>query len=153
METRDIKDQFHLMRLSPEAVQEEWEAIWQAIEEALPPIAGNGVEERKAIILQNLLSGLLECLVLYVEDKPVLVLTIAVTTELFSGTKDLLLYSLFGYEPLVQSGWFLLYRELIGYAKVKGCSRVIAYSNRDNVIQLAKFLGGDISNHFIIFNL
>jgi hypothetical protein len=141
-----------LTKLLPDQVSEFWEIIRYAIEQSLPPIAGEHPDKMKKILM-SLLSGKSQCWINSDVGEDRRVLEAVVVTKIFyddaSDTKSLLIYCLYGYENIKQSSFTSALKTLVKYAKSESCERVIAYTNEPGVVKLVNRLGGDTSYNFI----
>lgn len=136
-----------LLRLEPDQVNRYWSVIERAILEALPPVA---VEDEGLLpnILKNLLSGNMQC---WVVTKKKTIYAMLVTTPQFEigGTKNLLVYTLYGFDNLDMETWKEGFNSLKKYAKSIGCKSIVAYSNVERIIQVCRLLGGETEYTFI----
>ena len=143
-------------KLLPEQISAFWDIIKYAIEESLPPIVGEH-PDRMNRILSAALRGTLEVWAEYVKDGDnVKFEGIALTQILYdepSGTKNLLVYCLYGYNPIDPGSWARTLIVIAKYAKEKGCNQIVAYTSVPHLINLAKGLGGNTDYTFISFNV
>ena len=149
MEISDTKEAFQLVQLTPEQVNEDWTAISEGIDLALPPIADEKAPDRMDKILSALMDGRMKCWILSVGEEPYVLMTLTITQDNMTGTKNLCLYSLYGYRPISYKIWHLLLKEGQTFARKAGCNKIIAYSSLPRVLDLVKILGGDSSYHLI----
>ncbi len=145
-----------LTRLTPEQVSNFWDVIKYAIEESLPPITGNH-EDRMNRILASIMSGNTQCWASYVKDgeggKFEGIVTTEIVTDVPSGTKSLLIYTLYGYSLVEKESWKIGFDALRKFALSRNCSAIIGYSKVDHLIKIADRLGADTSYTFISFPL
>lgn len=111
-------------------------------------------EESLISVYESILSGVSQVWVLSKKDKEgkntVYALCITCfTKENATETKNLLIYSLTGYKFVTQDLWVEGLRALEAFAKKKGCSKIIAYTRVDRVVEIAKTLGADVDTRFI----
>ncbi|MBU2249633.1 MAG: hypothetical protein KKD77_22995 [Gammaproteobacteria bacterium] len=139
-----------LTKLLPDQISTFWPIIKYAVEESLPPIAGEHPDKMNRI-LSAMLSGLLEVWVSY--KKPSNKFEAVVVTQFLyddaSNTKNLLLYCLYGYEQIDPSSWDEGWIVLSKYAKTKKCHSIMAYSANPYLVELAKTFGGNTDYTFI----
>ena len=139
-----------LTKLIPDQVAAFWPIIKYAVEESVPPIVGEQ-PDRMNRILSSMLSGKLEVWASYTRPENKFE-AIMVTQFLFdegSGTKNLLLYSVYGYTAITEKSWTEGFHYLAEYAKANNCSALIAYSANQDIVNLAKQYGGDASYTFL----
>ena len=145
-----------LTRLLPDQIAKMWDIIKYAIEQSVPPIAGEHPDKMNRI-LSAALSGKIDVWASYHKDvEKVKFEGLAVTQFVFddaSGVKHMLLYSMYGYTGPTTDTWLGGLRTLAKFAKSRGCSNVIAYTKEHGVIALAKRLGADTDFTLIKFNL
>ena len=129
-----------LLRLLPEQVSRQWEQLWPSIEFTLPEPVPQQAGTR---ILQAILAGIMTCWVVVDEgDMNAVIVTSFVTDP--AGTRSLLIYSLYGYDMVKTELWKSSLHGLRRWAESKGCTEIIAYTDKDNVavLRLAKAMGG-----------
>lgn len=145
-----------LTKLLPEQIAAFWDIIKYAIEESLPPIAGEHPDRLNRILTSLLCSGT-ECWVSYnrQESNPKFE-GVALTKILYddaTDTKSLLIYCIYGYDPIHKNSWLEALRAITKYAKSKKCSQIVAYTEYPYIIKLAKLHGGDTRFTFLSFNV
>ena len=135
-----------LTRLLPDQIADVWDIIKYAIEQSLPPIAGEHPDKMNRI-LSSLLSGKTQCWVSYVRsEKETKFEGVVLTQMLFdepSYTKNLLMYCLYGYDDVENRSWFKGIEVLAKYAKAQKCNQILAYTDIPYMIEKAKELGGE----------
>lgn len=141
-----------LVRMIPEQISRHWEVISYAIENSLPPTAGRS-KDRMNRILTALLSGSKQCWVSSRYENGVGIMEAILTTQILKdfdeGTRNLLIYSLYGYEQISKESWISGFDALSKWARVNNCDKIIAYSNVRSVIEVVNSFGGDTSFSFI----
>jgi len=141
-----------LTKLLPEQVSKYWDIIRYAIEQSLPPVAGEGPDKMKKILM-SLLSSKSQCWISSdINEESRILEAVLVTRILYddvSDTKNLLIYCLYGYEHIKQSSYSSGVSTLVKYAESKGCDRIIAYTNFPRVIEMIEKLGGSTTYTFI----
>ena len=144
--------QVQLIYLSPEQIAENWEEVKVAIEAALPPMTYANVD-----VLSNILKGILrkdvQCWGIYVKGDLKALATTTITVDLLSGVKNLLIYSIYGYEAIGIQTWLISLEQLRKYARSKGCHRLVAYTKEEKIVRLIEMLKGDISWKFVILEV
>jgi len=140
-------------KLTSEQIAKFWPVIKYAVEESVPPIVG-GHPDRMNRMLSAALSGVLEVWVSYQRPDNKFE-AIYITQFLYddaSNTKNLLLYSLYGYAPIDRQSWIDGGKTMIKYAKENGCNAIIAYTKNDDAVKTAKMFGADLAT-FISVNV
>ena len=142
-----------LVRLTPDQVSDFWAVLEGYIEGALPPVVGDN-QDRMKNILVSVLSGTMDCWASFSRDKStgISVNGVVVTTiihEENSGTKDLMIYAVYGIESMLRGTWEEGYAALAKWAKVNGCSRITGYTNVDSIIRTVRRFGGTADQTFI----
>lgn len=142
------------IKLLPDQVASFWDVIKHAIEESLPPIVGDGTD-RMNNILSAALCDKLDVWISFTIEGNVKkingVMTTRISTDDISGSKSLLMYSLYSYSDsnVDQSYYEEGLKLLAKYANGRGCSRIIAYTDLPYLIDVAKNLGSDTSYTFV----
>ena len=141
-----------LTKLLPNQISEFWDIIKYAIEQSLPPIAGEGPDKMNNI-LTSLISGMAECWASYtINGDQRRFEGIVITKILYddvSDTKNLLIYCLYGYENVDRSSWTSGFKSLVKYASSRNCHRIIAYTDVPGLVETAKRLGGEARYTFV----
>lgn len=134
-----------LLKVLPEQVSKEWEAIWPAIQSTLPyEVPPAGVTKA----LEAFMSELLQCWFVVEGDE----ICAICTTTIFSdpcGRRSLLIYSLFGYKPMQTEKWRDAMGDLKKWASAKKCEDIIAYTQNPAIIRLVNQMGGDTSTAMV----
>jgi len=141
-----------LTKLLPDQISSFWDVIRYAIENSLPPIAGESPDKMKKILM-SLLSGKMQCWASYeISEKRRILEGIVVTRISYddaSDTRNLLIYCLYSYERVGYSNWTSGLKTLVKFAESRNCERIIAYTSEPGVIELVKKLKGDVSYTFV----
>ena len=137
-----------LVRLLESQISSHWEEIKYGIEAALPPVV-NGSEDRMNNILESLLIGQLVCWVSMNDKTMDGILTTEVLYDAASKTKSLLIYSVYAFTHTVPDTWISGVETLRKYALGEGCSRIVGYSNVEQVLNIVEKFGGDTSYRFL----
>jgi hypothetical protein len=145
-----------LTKLIPEQISKLWPIIKYAIEQSVPPMAGDHPEKMNRI-LSSALCGKIDIWASYAKKDNVNKFEGIVVTEVLyddaSGIKNLLIYSVFGYEKTSKSTWITGLATLAKYGKSLKCNNIVAYSSEKDIIDLVKRLGGDTSFTFLSFGI
>lgn len=145
-----------LVRLLPDQIARFWDIIKYAVEESLPPVVSKDIDNMQNV-LTGCLDGSLEVWASYSKKDNVTKLEGIILTQFIfdraTKTKNLLIYCLYGYNQFSKDSWTSGIESLKKYAKAKGCSQIVAYSDVPLIINLAKQLGADTKYTFISFDL
>jgi hypothetical protein len=130
-------------------VNEQWEIVKEAIAASLPPTAPYTNEETISNLLTSILRGSLECWALYNGQDAVAIATFQVVLDGPTGIKSLMIYSLYSYISISYELWNVLLQRIKRHAREQGCSRIIAYTDVNRIIELVRILGGNTDFRFI----
>jgi hypothetical protein len=133
---------------------EYWPYIKECIVLALPPYVKSDPENILRI-QEKLLVGTLECWGLLDPESGQLygVMTTQIVVDDITGTKNLLIFSLTLTEEHEFDIWNDGYEAMMKYAKFKQCTSIMAYTNRNDMKEIAMKLGGDVEWSLINFPL
>jgi hypothetical protein len=141
-----------LTKLMPDQISNFWDIIKYAIEESLPPIAGESPDKMNKI-LAALLIGKAQCWAIYDKtEKENRFEGIMITKVLYddiSDTKNLLIYCLYGYEKISKKNWFIGIKSLVKFATGQGCSQIIGYSDAPLILKMVERLKGETKYTFV----
>jgi hypothetical protein len=140
-------------KLTAEQIAKFWPVIKYAIEESVPPIAGEHPDKLNRI-LSSMLSGVLEVWVSYKksDNKFEAIFTTQFLYDDASNTKNLLIYSMYGYNPISRKSWKDGGLAMIKYAKETKCNAIVAYTQSNEIIEAAKIFDADMFT-FISINV
>lgn len=145
-----------LTKLLPEQVSRFWDTIRYAVEQSLPPIAGEH-PDKMSRVLAAALADKAHVWASYQRGEDALKFEgLAITRILYddvSDTKNLLIYCMYGYGKVDSKSWKEGFKTLAKYAKGKNCLQIIAYTNLPGVIKLATRLGADTKYTFLSFDV
>jgi hypothetical protein len=134
-----------LLQLLPEQVANYWDIVKFAVEESFPPTVKTRPDMNK--ILESLLGGSMIAWV-SIDDNSKKILGIVTTTiseDICTGTKNLVIYSVYALaEKVGRKNWADGYEAIMKYAKSLGCTHVVGYTKVNAIKQVAKFFGADI---------
>jgi hypothetical protein len=124
-----------------------WDILKPSIAESLPPaMAVNDSVFNN--ILQELVEGRMQSWAYYENDKIVATVTTKPIGDTASGTKNLLIYSVKGFERLQEDQWTIALTTLKNFAASRDCSYVVGYTRleyiKDKVVN-------DLSGEFEYF--
>ena len=138
-----------LVKLLPEQVPKHWEIISRSVVEAYPPFV-KLTEDTLNNNLKSLLIGTLECWIICTDEgKPIGILLTAFNDDFCSGTKSLILYTLWTIGGTTKKIWLDGWNTMKKYAKGRGCDLVISYSNSPPIIKMAELTGGEAKMTFL----
>lgn len=83
-------------------------------------------------------------------DKIFVLGTTALTNEIGTGNRNLLIYTVNSYVPPTREMWAEAVAALKVFARSRGCGRIVAYSNVRSIIDLVSRLGGNNSYHYLV---
>jgi len=143
-----------ITKLLPDQIAKFWPIIKYAVEESLPPTTGDHPDKMNRV-LSSMLSGSTKVWVSYKhpDNKFEAVIVTKFIYDDDSGTKNLLIYCLYGYEPISQDSWTEGAIALFKYAKANRCSMIVAYTANPLVVEIAKKYGADTSYTIITIDL
>lgn len=145
-----------LTHLLPDQIAKFWDIIKYAIEESLPPTVGEHPDKMNRI-LSSLLSGKTQCWASYQRNEEGAKFEGIVLTQVLyddaSNTKNLLIYCLYGYNPVEEYSWINGIKSLAKYARGQGCGQVIAYTDVPYMIEMTKKLGGEAKYTLCAFDV
>ena len=132
-----------------------WDIIKYGIERSLPPDANNS-EKSMEYILAAALSGKVDIWASYSKKDNRIILNGIIVTKLayddISDTRNLLIYSIYGYTEIPKSAWKEAVVGIAAYAKRLDCINIVAYSDNPFIIQVSKTLNAEICSH-LSFNV
>ncbi len=145
-----------LTKLLPDQVSAFWDIIKFSIEESLPPIVGENSDKMNRI-LTSILSGKTQCWASYRRDgeNPIFE-GICLTRIIYddaSDTRNLLIYTVYGYEKTVEESWMNAFLSVSKYAVAQKCSQVIGYTSVPYLVEKAKMYGANTDFTFVAFNI
>lgn len=141
--------------LMPEQISNRWDAIRYAIERAVPPTVITSPEVMNNLLM-SLLDGAAQCWISCKnqEDQSVdAILVTTVTEDFLSGTRTLMLYSLFGINPLDDVAYLEGFETLKKYARINRCIKLTVYTNVSRVVEMASKFGWDVEWMFLSYTL
>lgn len=142
-------------KLTLEQVSQFWDIVKYGLERSLPPDVV-GYDKTMSWVLAAALSGKVDVWASYTKHQGKITLNGIVVTKLVyddtSDTKNLLIYSLYGYSQIPKESWKEALVCIAEYANSLGCLSVLAYSTNPQVIKMAEALGADI-NSYLSFNV
>ena len=141
-----------LIRLTVEQISSFWDIIRYAVEQALPPVAGEGPDKMNNV-LESLLEGSSDCWTSYErEDNEIKINAVLITKVLIdsvTNTRSLLIYSLYGYNEIDNGSWTEGYKALIKWAIKCKCVRIVGYTDEEKIIRVVEHMGGEAKFRFI----
>jgi len=137
-----------LIQLTPNQIAQAWPGMKEPIRKALIPQM-EVTDEAMNMILRNLEQGTSQAWLLtdVVEDKTI-VYAVGITCfsrEAITNTKNLLIYSLYGFQFIPDSLWKSGLHTLLEFARREGCFKLIAFTLVDRVVDVARGLGAEVN--------
>lgn len=131
-----------LTKLTPDQVAEYWDDLKEAIGNALPPVAG-GNEEVLNYVLARLLAEHMQCWVSRRDGKIYGIGTTTVFEDPCSGSKDLLLYTVYAMPGADKELWVEAYETVKKWAVAQGCSRFVGYTTNPEMVKVLEKFGAE----------
>jgi len=137
-----------LLRMLPDGVKDRWDEIRPAIYESLPVHTG----ERNSLMNDILISILTEQMTVWVSyqivDGNYIVDALVTTTFSYNidKTKNIVIYSLYGYGHMPDNSWVEGFDAISKWGKVHNCENIICYTDNDAVINKVKIFNAFITN-------
>jgi len=130
----------------PEQVTSGWDVIAPMLAQSLPPTIGNN-----PVIMANILTAVLTETAdvwVHLDDKGMYTAVILTTIMLdpIMNIRMLLIYCLYGLQPIEDPMWDDGIDSLRRYAKARGCHNVIAYTSFKHVKDVMEKRGVDVTN-------
>ena len=143
-----------LLKFSPTQIMENWPYIKECIALSLPPYVLD-CQDAMIRIQEQLLVEYLECWACVNDELESLfgIVTTKIAVDDLTLTRNLLIFTITMTEEHEDNVWLEGYEYLSKYAKARNCSSIIAYTNQESVIMLARNLGGDTSWRMLQFPL
>lgn len=142
-------------QLLPDQISAFWDIIKYAIEQSLPPFVTSHSDNMNRV-LSSLLSGKTSCWVSYEKSEEGSKLNGVILTKILyddtTHTKNLLLYSVYGYSKIDPKFWMEGFAFMSKHAIAQGCDRLIAYTDIPFLIEMAKRYDADMQT-FISFDI
>lgn len=146
-----------LVKLLPQQIADRWDTLRSVLYQVLPP----SIPLDESILKNALEAALLDKLHVWMlysfsNDGRAHTDAIVFTTfveERITKTRSLLIFALYGSPNGNPKDWFSGLETLRKFARAQGCSSITAYSDVRAAIELAKRLGADVSNRFIILEV
>jgi hypothetical protein len=136
-----------LIKLTLEAIEENWENMKPAVGKALAPTV-IGAEDQLAFTYSALMQDKMQAWAMLEGTEMVAVIITSFTGELGIEIRNLLIFALVSLKQssIEQDSWVSSYEVLKSFAKKHKCHRIIAYTNEANVINIVTKLGGSAKN-------
>lgn len=137
-----------LVKLQADDITSMWEIIKPSIAVSLPPaISASDVVMNN--VLKSLLVDDMQCWAFFVSDKIIGTITTTILFDKPSGVRNLLIYSLNGFEKVKEEWWEKGLKTIKDFAKSIGASNVVGYTRLEYVKDLVvKKLNGN-SEYFV----
>lgn len=140
-----------VVQLTPDQITAMWDSLKDGIRSTLPPIAGRH-EMAMANILTSLMKGNVQMWAGFKGEEEGTPDAVALTTIIIdpvTNNRKLLIYSLVKFSlidfAILQEGM----EEFRIFAQYYKCHSIVAYTQQDNIVSIAKKLGADTSWTYI----
>ena len=137
-----------LIQLTPEQISAHWLDIKSTLRFNMLPIAEAGPDEMNKLLEKMLLGEMQAWVAMQDKDIAAMIITM-LSTEPGTETRNLLLYSLFGYSFVRSETWRAALATLQQFARELGCAEIIAYTKVERVIEIAKELGANLDYRLV----
>ena len=107
-------------------------------------------------IFQSLLQGQSQVWLLVGDDESNTIYAMGITcfsTEAATDTKNLLIYSLSGYRSIPEDLWLTALNGIKDFAKAHDCFKIIAFTQVNRIVDIAKLVGGNTSTSLIYWEV
>jgi hypothetical protein len=105
-------------------------------------------------ILESLLKSTMQMWVLHDNDNTIYAIaTTRIEVDNSSGTKNLLIFSLYAYRPVPQDMWIEGLAGFKVFASGRGCKNIVAFTIVPRIVELAQTLGARTDTHFIMWGV
>lgn len=142
-----------LIKLLPEQVARNWEAVRYSIEQSTESLPGENVD-RFANVLEEVFLNKMHVWLSVNERKVVEgVVTTRLQKDQVSGTRTLFIYSVYGYVDVSYKSWAEGFKSLCKFAEAERCSYISAMTANDSLVRLAERLGGRADYRHIVIGL
>lgn len=138
-----------LLRLLPDQVKDHWDELKHTIYQSIPVHTG----ERSSLMNDLLVSILTERMIVWISYQKIegnqIIDSVITTTFIyneFNKTKNLLIYTIFGFDGIPVESWEEGLVALVQFAEATHCDHVIAYSDNALVLKQAREFNLNISN-------
>lgn len=142
-----------LSLLTPEQVARRWDEVKPTVLISMPPYVSTTPESMNNI-LDLLLKGVMQMWVLHDNESVVYAIaTTRIEVDASSGTKNLLIFSLYAYRPVPQDMWIEGLAGLKMFASGRECKNVVALTVVPRIIEIAQTLGAHTDTRLIMWGL
>ena len=145
-----------LIRLTSDQVSNFWEIIKYSFEQAAPPTVLVS-PDHATNLLEDLLVGTTDCWISFQRGEKGSKVDGVVITKIVeddtSKTRNLLIYSLYGYSFVGKDSWIEGLTTIARWAKSKRCYQIIGFTTEDQVVSLVDKMGGDSSVTLVRFDV
>ena len=138
---------------NPDEVRNLYSVIREAVIGSLSE-SGPLNEFQVSNVIEAARRGAVQCWLIYLPDKEGTqeLLGVGLTRILADPllqTKQLLIYGLYGFDGLSDTAWAAGFARVCEFAKIEGCSEVVAYTKNPRVLEIADAIGMDSQWRFI----
>lgn len=133
-----------LVRVRPDRLVEHWPFIKLAIASSGPPSVALSEATMLRLLMQMLAGGMQVWVANRVKEFPskaIALLTTSIMTDALVGTKNLLMFSFYGWEDISDKEYLMGFATLKRFALAEGCTSISFYSNNDRLLSIAAKVG------------
>lgn len=141
-----------LLLLMPDQIEPYWEDIKDGMRRAVPV----SIPDRDEKVLQKLLLGMMQMWISYrpqENNKVVAGILTAMIEDQIHDRINLLIYALWTIDESKKEDWLEGLEALNKFARGKGCSRIVAYTEATGIIRLAETTGGEAKYRFVSWDI
>ena len=134
-----------LIQLIPNQISDLWGQLKPMMEASLPPTEKPS-DELMNNLLESAIKGTLKLWAIKGDDSKIYgIVSTTFIDEVMTGTRTLLIYTLFGFTLVSEEIWKASYATLRQYAKSNKCQGIIGYTDNNRVEVIAKALGARVT--------
>jgi len=140
--------------LEKEKIEKCWDIIEEGVKLSLPPALLQDKESMN-YVKAALLKGDLTCWIGTGETKDDIrgICITAISVDVGTRTKSLLIYALYAYELIPKETWYEGMVMLKEFARKMECNNITAFSSNKRALGVAEKLNGDTNTRFIMFDV
>jgi hypothetical protein len=134
--------------LDSQQVVSKWTEVEPILLDALSHRKIKWTEQEKLNLMQAIATGKLQCWGIFRGKEIIAFATTLITTELW-GERNLLIYSLTGFDNITLPIWHKMLSSVVELAKKENLGKIVAYSDNARVIQIITSYGGKDVIHLL----
>lgn len=113
---------------------------------------GEASERNFTMIFDRLLSGAMQAWAFYKDEHAKAILVTDIRNNSIFGSKELLVFAIFGVLELEEDDWIQGFNQLKEFAITMGCNQINAYTDAKGIAERARSLGGKVK-YFILLEV